>query len=131
MITILVDHDIEGQAATLWRLIHAGGWSTIFSIKFVWFAEVGLPHNSNDRQVWRFAQENGLILLTANRRMKEANALERTIREENTGNSLPVITIGNAKRMDDKRYQDRCMNRLLEILLELDNYKGIGRVFIP
>jgi hypothetical protein len=131
MITILVDHDIEGQAATLWRLIHAAGWPAIFPIKFVLFAEVGLPYESNDRQVWRFAQENGMVLLTANRRMKEADALERTIREENTANSLPVITIGNAKRMVNKGYQERCLNRLLEVLFDLNNFVGVGRVFIP
>jgi hypothetical protein len=131
MRSILVDHDIEGQATTLWRLIHAGGWLEIVPVKFVFFAEVGLPFKSSDRDVWRFAQANGMILITANRRMKEVDALERTLREENTASSLPVITIGNARRMTQRHYQERCLNRFLEVLLDLDSYLGTGRVFIP
>jgi hypothetical protein len=32
-----------------------------------------LPKDSSDRVVWRFAQANQMILLTANRRMKGKN----------------------------------------------------------
>ncbi|MEH2083983.1 MAG: hypothetical protein V7K89_29645 [Nostoc sp.] len=55
-----------------------------------------LSINSDDRVVWRLAQENQMILLTANRSMKGKDSLEQVIREENTLASLPVITIGNA-----------------------------------
>lgn len=48
-----------------------------------------LPINSDDRVVWRLAQENEMILLTANRTMKGKNSLEQVMREENTPNSLP------------------------------------------
>lgn len=63
--------------------------------------------------------------------MKEADSLEKTIREVNTPVSLPVITIGNVSRMLDRVYLERCKLRLLEIMLYLDNYAGAGRVFIP
>ncbi|BBD69928.1 hypothetical protein NIES4072_27360 [Nostoc commune NIES-4072] len=55
-----------------------------------------LSINSDDRVVWRLAQENQMILLTANRSIKGKDSLEQVIREENTLASLPVITIGNA-----------------------------------
>jgi hypothetical protein len=131
MITILVDHDIEGQGAMLWRAYNASGWAEIVPLTFVFFAQVGLPINSNDRNIWRFAQKNKMILITANRRMKEPDALERTLREENTESSLPVLTIGNKRRMIEKAYQERCLNRLLEVVVDLDDNKGTGRIFIP
>lgn len=131
MITILVDHNIEGQAIILWGAISAEGWLELLPLRLVTFAQVGLPPDSSDREVWRFAQSNGMILLTSNRRMKEADALEQTIREENTAASLPVLTIGNVKRTVEKSYRERCAARLLEIALDLESYWGAGRIFIP
>jgi len=131
MTTILVDHDIEGHALLLWARISTEGWSDLLSLRLVLFDDVGLPTDGSDRDVWRFAQQNGMVLLTGNRRMKEADSLEKTIREENTPVSLPVVTIGNVSRMLDRGYLERCKLRLLEVMLYLDYYAGAGRVFIP
>ena len=131
MTTILVDHDIEGQAILLWARISAEGWSDLLSLRLVLFDDVGLPTDSSDREVWRFAQRSKMVLLTGNRRMKEVDSLEKTIRDENTPYSLPVLTIGNVSRMLDRGYLERCKLRLLEVMLYLDNYAGAGRVFIP
>ncbi len=70
-------------------------------------------------------------LLTANRRMKEEDSLEQTIREENTRNSLPVLTIGSVKKLEEKVYRDRCVTKILEIVTDLENFMGTGRIFIP
>jgi len=131
VITILVDHNIEGQALILWGAISAEGWLELLPLRLITFAQAGLPPESSDREVWRFAQSNGMMLLTSNRRMKEADALEQTIREENTTTSLPVLTIGNVKRTVEKAYRERCAARLLEIALDLERYLGAGRIFIP
>lgn len=131
MITVLVDHNIEGQAIILWGSMAAEGWLELFPLKLVCFSDVGLPFDSSDRDVWRFAQENGLILMTDNRSMYGKDSLEQTIRDENTATSLPVLTIGNVARLDEKIYRERCITRLIEILLELDNYWGTGRIYLP
>jgi hypothetical protein len=131
MIAVLADHNIEGQAIALWGTLSAGGWLELLPVRLVTFAQVGLPPESSDREVWHFAQEHGLVLLTSNRRMREADALEQTIREENAATSLPVLTIGSVKRMVEKTYRERCAARLLEIALDLENYLGAGRIFIP
>ena len=129
---VLVDHNIEGHAIALYGSIASQGWLDILPIQFVTFEEVGLPIESNDRVVWRFAQANNSILLTANRRMKGEDSLEQTLREENTLFSLPVVTIGNTDRiMKDLDYFERCVDRLVEIILEIDNYRGTRRIFIP
>jgi hypothetical protein len=92
---------------------------------------VGLPGDSSDRQVWRFAQTQGMMLLTANRRMTGTDSLEQTLREENTVTALPVLTVGDVERMGEKDYRERCLKRLLDIVLDLDNYRGTKRLFIP
>ena len=97
----------------------------------VMFADIGLPENSNDRMVWRFAQKNSMILLTENRSDNELDSLEQTIREENGLDSLPVLTIGCLDRMKENYYRVRCAERIAEIVLDLKNYIGTGRIFIP
>ena len=44
---------------------------------------------------------------------------------------LPVITIGNPNRLSERKYRSQCVSRLVEILLDLDNYLGTARIFIP
>jgi hypothetical protein len=87
--------------------------------------------NSSDRTVWRFAQAQGMILLTHNRNMKDENSLEQIIREENTPTSLPVITIDRVDRLRERAYRERCVIRLVEIGLDIEDYSGVGRLFIP
>ena len=112
-------------------LIAWGGWIFCqFLIKT--FDEVALSVTSDDRVVWHFAQANQMVLLTANRSMKDKNSLEQVIREENTLTSLPVVTIGDADRiLTDSFYRNRCVDRLIEIVFDLDEYKGSMRLFIP
>jgi uncharacterized protein with PIN domain len=127
----LIDYNLRGQAALLWGTIAAEGWLELMPIRFVGFEEVGLLANSSDRLVWEVAQTNQMIILTANRNMKGKDSLEQIIREENTRRSLPVVTIGNKERLDEQSYRERCTSRLVEILLDLENYMGVGRVYIP
>jgi hypothetical protein len=128
----LVDHNLEGHGLLLSGSLTNQGWTDLFIIRFVLLEEMDLPVTSSDRVVWRFAQANQMILLTANRSMKGKDSLEQVLREENTPTSLPVATIGDADRvLTDADYRDLCANRLLEIALYLDNYLGTRRIFIP
>lgn len=131
VVTVLVDLNIEGQALVLWGAMGAGGWADLVPIRMVTLADVGLPLDSSDRDVWRFAQANSMILLSDNRNMQGRDSLEQTIREENTLTSLPVLTIGSAARLDAKAYRERVMVRLIEIVLALDDYRGAGRIYLP
>jgi len=128
----LIDHNLEGHALILLGNIANQGWLELLAIRFVTFKEMEWSIDSNDRTVWRVAQANQMILMTANRSMKGEESLEQVLREENTFNSLPVITIGSLDRLLDERdYRNRCVDRLLEILLDVENYMGVGRLFIP
>lgn len=127
----LIDYNLRGQAALLWGAIAAEGWLEMMPIRFVGFEEVGLLENSSDYLVWQLAQANKMIILTANRNMKGDDSLEQVIREDNTTTALPVVTIGNKERLDEQSYRERCASRLVETLLDIDNYMGVGRVYIP
>ena len=48
MITILVDHDVEGQAFLLWGTLSAMGWLELLPMRLVRLADVGLPDDSTD-----------------------------------------------------------------------------------
>jgi Domain of unknown function (DUF5615) len=128
----LIDHNLEGHAEILLGTIASQGWLELVPIQFVTFKEINLPIDSSDRIVWRLAQANQMILLTANRSMKGEESLEQVLREENTAKSLPVVTIGDAKRLlADRTYRNLAANRIIEIALDMETWMGTGRVFIP
>lgn len=128
----LIDHNLKGHAVILLGAIASQGWLDIVPIQFVTFDEMDLPIDSDDRVVWRLAQANQMILLTANRSMKGKNSLEQVMREENTPESLPVMTVSNADRLlNDSEYRSRCVESLIEIVLDIDTYLGARRIFIP
>lgn len=128
----LVDHNLRGHSIVLAGCLAASGWLDLISIRFVLFEEVGLAAKSDDRVVWWYAQANRLILITANRSMKGKDSLEQVMREENTLTSLPVVTIGNIDRLlAEPDYRDRCVNRLVDIVVDIEDYQGARRIFIP
>lgn len=117
----LVDHNLEGHALLLSGNIASLGWLDLLPIHFVTFEEIELAVTSDDRVVWRFAQTNQMVLLTANRSMKGKNSLEQVMREENTLTSLPVVTIGDADRvLTDPDYRNCCVDRLIEIVFDTE-----------
>jgi predicted nuclease of predicted toxin-antitoxin system len=127
----LVDYNLDGYANVLLGILTKRGWLDLFSIQFVTFREMGLSMDSSDRTVWNYAQANQMLILTANRNMKGEDSLEQVMRQENTLTSFPIITIGDLTRFDESEYRERCVDRLVEIVLELENYMGVGRLFIP
>ena len=71
----LVDHNLRGHAALLSGSILSSGWLDWVLIRFITFDEMSLPIDSDDWVVWRLAQSNQMILLTANRSIKGENSL--------------------------------------------------------
>jgi hypothetical protein len=128
---VLLDHHLKKQGILLWATIGSEGWLKLLDIPMLTFEDVGLPIDSRDRAVWRFAQEKHLILLTGNRNKDGSDSLEQTIRNENTPDSLPVVTVGITDRLEERAYREQCAERLVEIVLNIENYLGVGRIYIP
>ena len=129
--TFLVDYNLDGYAVIFLGILVKRGWLEFQSVQFVTFREAELSMESSDRIVWRYAQEHQMMILTANRNMKGEDSLEQVMREENTEISFPVLTIGNIERLSEAEYRERCAERLIEIAVNIDNYKEGGRLFIP
>jgi hypothetical protein len=128
----LIDHNLKGHALVFFGAIASQGWLDIVPVQFVTFDEMNLSTDSDDRVVWQLAQVNRMILLTANRSMKGKDSLEQVMREENTSESLPVITVSNADRLlNNSEYRGRCVESLIEIVLDIETYLGARRIFIP
>lgn len=72
-----------------------------------------------------------MLLITDNRNMAGTDSLEQTIRDESVATSFPVLTFSDIRQVVDKNYRERCVVRLVEICLDIDNYLGSGRLFIP
>jgi len=130
-VIFLVDYNLDGYALVFLGILSKRGWLEFLSINFVTFKEAGLSIDASDRVVWHYAQTNQMMILTANRNMKGEDSLEQVIREENATGSLPVVTIGNLDRLDEFDYREQCVERLIEIALEIESYMGVGRLFIP
>jgi hypothetical protein len=122
---------MKKQGVLLWATMRNVGWLGLLDLPVQTFQDVGLPIDSSDREVWRFAQKKQLVLLTGNRNNDGADSLEQTIRDENTRTSLPVITISVIGRMEEQRYREQCAERLVDIILNIENYLGVGRIYIP
>ncbi len=132
MTTILADHNVEGHASLLLGAIEALSLAELLNLRLATFAEVGLIANSSDREVWRRAQELNMVLLTANRRKREQDSLEQTLRDELTATSLPVLTFGDSKRfLSDRDYRSQCAEKVAEIIFDLEQYRGVPRLYIP
>ena len=132
MTTILADHNIVGQARLLLGTMEALGWANLLNLRLTTFGAVGLAPDSSDREVWRRAQELGMLLLTDNRNNDSPDSLEQTLLEELTAASLPVLSVGNAERLrKDHTYRNACAEQLAEIVADLERYTGIPRIYIP
>jgi len=44
---------------------------------------------------------------------------------------MPVITVSRIDSLRESAYRTRCARRLVEIVLYLEQYWGVGRLFIP
>ena len=96
------------------------------------FADLGLHPRSSDMEVWLKCQTEELLLITANRNEDSPDSLEATIRSQGTPRSLPVFTLADANRvLSERSYAELVADRLLEYLYDMENLRGVGRLYLP
>lgn len=129
---ILSDENCTGHAEAIFFVFLALGYVDLLNLELRTWKDAGLEEGADDEQVWRFCQENRHILLTGNRTAKDgALSLEIVMQQYVTSDSLPVHTIGDLERvLRDRRYCERCAERLAEIIFDLSAYRGIPRVYL-
>ena len=132
---ILADVNVDGQLEHL-RIHLAGGhfrqeWLDL-GIGWFGFGDLGWNRNMPDDQVWARCQENDLILITGNRNGQGPHSLEATIRAQCGPRSWPVMTISRAGHLLRSRdYADRIVERLMDYLMNIEDYRGAGRLYLP
>jgi hypothetical protein len=132
---ILGDINIQGQLRVLVALLESDKWREIWrDLNLgVWtFRDLGLDDDAPDDQLWQRCQDEQIVLVTANRNHDGPTSLEATLRACNKPDSLPVFTLADAQEvLHSREYADRVVECLLEYLLEIDLYRGTGRLYLP
>jgi hypothetical protein len=70
-------------------------------------------------------------LITSNRNQENETSLQATLERENTPEALPVLTLSQANRLLLSDYRQQAAHKLVEIIIYLENYLGVGRIYIP
>jgi hypothetical protein len=132
---ILADADVRGHVGVLVQIVLSPAWREFWdylAIQEFSFEELGLTIQSPDSLVWRACQDNEIVLITGNRNKRGPNSLEATLLRENDVTRLPVLTLSDARRVSkNKSYANTVVEKLVEYLLEIDRYRGTGRLFLP
>lgn len=135
MICLLADANIQGHIDRLVKTMQEEPWTELWTslqLCHLTFADVDLNVADSDALIWHRCQEREAFLLTNNRNDDDPDSLEAAIRNHNTVQSLPVFTIGDADRiLRDFAYRQRVVEALYEYLLETDNIRGTGRLYLP
>lgn len=131
---IVPDNDVIGAVAVLQLILESPVWkeySEAVGLRFGNFQELGLSPDASDERVWQACQAADGLLVTGNRSGGQ-DSLEQAIEQYGDDRSLPVITIGNQRRVSrDRSYAEACAITLLERLERIDDLRGTGRLFIP
>ena len=135
MRAIMADNDILGQMRILVQLLESDVWRDLWvatNLSVRTFADLGLTPDVSDAVLWHACQKEQIVLITGNRIKESAISLQATIEAHNTSSSLPVFTLSNANRiLASRRYANQVVERMLRYLLEIDNVRGAGRLWLP
>jgi hypothetical protein len=132
---LLSDHDVQGQVSRLMDLCQLPPWVDLWRELdcTMWtFEAFGLPVEATDAAIWQVCQAHNILLITGNRNAESPESLEMTIRQRNTPQCLPVLTLADPDRiLRDHPYADAVVERLFDILIDPDALRGTGRIYLP
>jgi hypothetical protein len=135
MRALMADNNVDGQLQTILVICQSAAWQEIWEslkLDILTFEGIGLLRTAPDVVLWQECQRREIALVTANRRAGGDDSLERTIRAYNTPTSLPVFTLADAPRIQrEGHYAERVAVQLLQYLMEIDNVRGTGRLYLP
>ena len=96
------------------------------------FASLRVSDHIPDVALWQLCQTHEVVLITGDRNQEGPESLEATIQMANTPESLPVLTIAEPQRiLSSHAYAQRVVKRLVEYLIDVENLRGTGRLYLP
>jgi hypothetical protein len=124
-----------GMPSTCHDLFFSSAWndiSSLLGVRIVTFTDVGFAKGSSDERIWDFCQQQQFYLLTDNRNQNQPDSLEAMIRTRILPTSVPVFTISDIRRFRaDRDCVEALVAKLLEYLMDEDNLRGAGRLYLP
>jgi hypothetical protein len=130
-ITLVLDHDLEGQRPFLEAGWRETGWDQYLQLEFRRLRDLHIPSDATDQAIWHYVQREYFLLLTNNRNREDATSLQATIERENTPDSLPVLTVSDKDKLVLPAYRQQAAHKLAAVIIDLERYLGVGRVFLP
>ena len=84
------------------------------------------------RDAWVDPDAHQVDRQVCDRNQEGEDSLESTIQREGTTLCLPVFTLADPEQVRRSReHADRVVAKLLNYLIDLDNVRGTGRLYLP
>ena len=99
---ILSDHDVQGQVSRLMDLCQRPPWVDLWrelECVLCTFEEFDLAEDATDATIWHTCQDHDILLITGNRNAAGPASLAMTLRQQNTPQCLPVLTLADPDRI--------------------------------
>jgi hypothetical protein len=135
MLRIMSDNDVQGHVTRLMDICQASPWAELWrdlGCVLCTFEDLDLAEDAADSAVWQACQEGRVLLVTGNRNAEGPESLEITIRQQNQPGCLPVLTLADPDRIArDRAYAELVIERLFDILIDVEVFRGAGRLYLP
>lgn len=134
---LLADANLTGHFRYLLRLLEKLDLAPVFaelSLQFLSIDEAGLPLDIDDRSLWRFCQQEGWVLYTANRNAAGTDSLQQTLDDLWQPRCLPLITLANKIEFEHSAdYRQRVATDVAELLfgVAMGDYCDESRIYVP
>jgi hypothetical protein len=134
---LLADANIEGHVMYLRQLLAKLELDSLLSeqgIEFVFFSDLNLAPDVNDRLLWNRCQQERLTLFTDNRNRDDTDSLQATLDDSWQPGNLPVLTLSDKRRFEDEPdYAERVAYDVVELLLDFADRRLLNRprIFVP
>lgn len=135
MLRIMSDNDVRGHVSRLMDICQSVAWVEIWRdlrCALCTLGDFDLSNDASDATIWQTCQDRQVILITGNRNAEGPESLETTIRQRNTPDALPVLTLADPDRIGrDAQYAESVVARLFDVLVDVDSLRGTGRLYLP
>ena len=132
---LMSDNDVQGQVSRLMDICQLPPWCEFWQAMdctLYNFADLNLSNDATDAEIWHACQEKGVVLITGNRNAEGPNSLEATIRSRSNSRCLPVLTLADPNRiLYDRAYASLVVERLFDVLVDIEEVLGVGRLYLP
>lgn len=135
MLRIMSDNDVLGHVSRLMDVCQVAPWAELWvdlECSLWTFEDLDLADDVTDSVLWQACQDRGIILITGNRNAEGRESLEVTIRQRNRPGCLPVLTMADPDRIaHDRSHRELVVERLFDVLIDIDSLRGTGRLYLP